>query len=235
VFRGSRVYVSRAKAKYKLNPEAGGASTSAGVQNYQDLEGYMKMPERIIIFAALATVLTAGQSYADCVTSHDVTGTVTTSGPSSDYAFTVTNGCAGDHELTGFYLPYFTDADISDIVAPTGWSYSIDTSDNLFGLANAGVIDFTAGTPLVGFSFASGFGYTSNYSGVEGPDAISLTTNGVNSTVFGDPPIPGSPDALAALRTTTVPEPSTVALLAIALCAMVPGLAGWGRVSRLCD
>jgi hypothetical protein len=184
----------------------------------------MKLPERIIIFAALAAVLTAGQAYASCIANPDVTGTVTASGLTYDYAYTVTNGCVGDHEVTGFYLPYFTDADISDIVVPTGWSYSIDTSDNLFGLANAGVIDFSTGTPLVGYSFASGFGYTSNYAGVEGPDAISLTTNGVNSTLFGDPLIPGSPDTLAALGNTTVPEPSTVAFLAIALCAMVPGL-----------
>jgi hypothetical protein len=43
---------------------------------------------------------------------------------------------------------------------------------------------------------------------------MSLTTNGVGSTVFGDPLIPGSPDTLAALSEASAPEPSTSALLA---------------------
>jgi hypothetical protein len=200
------------------------ARNSAGVKNSQHLEGYMKLPERILIFAALAALLTAGQVYATCVANPEVSSMVTASGQTYDYAFTVTNGCLGSQETTGFYLPYFTDAGISNIVVPTDWSYSIDPSDNLFGLANAGVIDFTTSNPLVGYTYASGFGYTSNYTGVEGPDAVSLTTNGVNSTLFGDPLIPGSPDTLAALGSTTVPEPSTAALLAIAFLALVPGL-----------
>jgi len=104
----------------------------------------------------------------------------------------VTNGCVGDHEVTGFYLPYFTDADISDIVVPTGWSYSIDTSDNLFGLANAGVIDLVQ-APARRLLLCQRLWIHVELRRCRGPDAISLTTNGVNSTLFGDPLIPEAP------------------------------------------
>lgn len=180
---------------------------------------------KIIFVVALAAALTAGQAYALCVASTDVTSTVTPSDSSYIYDFSATNGCHGNDQplLTDFFLPYFSDAGISDIVVPAGWSYSIDTGDNLFDLANAGVIEFESATPL-GYSFTSGFSYTADYTGIEGPFAMSLTTNGVPSTLFGDPMIPGSPDAVAALGGTSVPEPSTTAVLGIPLCAMMLGL-----------
>jgi hypothetical protein len=182
---------------------------------------------KIIFVVALAAAFTAGQAYAICAANTDVTSIVTPSDLSYTYAFSVFNGCVGVNQtqplLNDFFLPYFSDAGIGDIVAPTGWSYSIDTSNNLFDLSNAGVIEFEAATPL-GYNYATGFSYTANYAGINGPFAINLTTGGVPSTLFGDPLIPGSPDAVAALGGTAVPEPSTTALLAIALCAMMLGL-----------
>lgn len=180
---------------------------------------------KIIFVVALAAALTSGHAYALCVASTDVTSVVIPSGSSYTYDFSATNGCHGNVQplLTDFYLPYFSDAGISDIVVPAGWSYSIDTGDNLFDLANAGVIEFESVTPL-GYSFPSGFSYTADYAGINGPFAMTLITDGVPSTLFGDPLIPGSPDAVAALGGTAVPEPSTTALLGIALCAMMLGL-----------
>ena len=180
---------------------------------------------KIIFVFAFTAALTTGQAYALCVASTDVTSVVIPSDLNFTYDFSATNGCRIDDQplLTNFFLPYFSDAGISDIVVPTGWSYSIDTSDNLFDLANAGVIEFESATPL-GYSFPSGFSYTADYAGIDGPFAMTLITDGVPSTLFGDPMIPGSPDAVAALGGTAVPEPSITVPLAIGLCAMMLGL-----------
>jgi hypothetical protein len=175
-----------------------------------------------LVFAAALTVTHA---YALCVVGDSVTSTVTPSGSTFVFDFSVLNGCNTVNQpfLNDFFVPYFSDAGISNIIVPDGWIDTIDTEDDLFGLAGAGVIDFEATTPL-GYSFTSGFSYTADFDGVEGPFAMSLTTNGVGSTVFGDPLIPASPDTLAALSEASAPEPSTSALLAFGLFSMVPRL-----------
>jgi hypothetical protein len=180
---------------------------------------------KIIFVAALAAALTAGQAFGLCDADRDVESAVIASDSSYTYDFFVRNGCHGNVQplLTDFFLPYFSDAGISDIVVPDGWSYSIDTGDNLFDLSNAGVIEFASATPL-GYSFPDGFSYIADYAGIPGPFAMSLTTDGVPSMLFGDPMIPGSPEAIAALGGTAVPEPSTTVPLALALCGIMLGL-----------
>lgn len=170
---------------------------------------------KIILLLALAAALTAGRAHALCVASTDVTSVVIASDSSYTYDFSAVNGCHGNDQplLPGYYLPYFSDAGISDIVVPDGWSYSIDTGDDLFDLPNAGVIEFESATPL-GYAFPAGFSYQADYAGIDGPFAMSLTTDGVPSTLFGDPLIPGSPEAIAALGSAAAPEPSTTIPLA---------------------
>jgi hypothetical protein len=179
----------------------------------------------IFLVAVLFAALTTGQARAICVTSTDVTSTVTPSGSIFTYDFSVLNGCRINDQplLADFFLPYFSDAGVSDIVVPDDWSYSIDPSDDLFDLSNAGVIEFESATPL-GYSYTSGFSYAADYGGIEGPFAMSLTTDGVSSTLFGDPLIPASPDAVSALGTAAVPEPSTTAPLILGLCIVINSL-----------
>ena len=172
-----------------------------------------------ILIATFAAIFTAGHAYAICAENTDVFSTVAQNGPDFTYDFSVFNGCVGFSNqpqplLEAFFLPYFSDAGITDIVVPSGWSYSIDTGDDLFGLANAGVIEFDPPAPF-GYDGFSGFSYISQYGGVDGPFAIERDTG----TLFGDPQIPGSPETIAALAAAT-PEPSTTALLALGLCAI---------------
>ena len=150
------------------------------------------------------------------------------------------NGCDPDHQpfLTDFYIPYFSDAGIADIVLPPPntttfapsvitWTDTIDPDDDLFDLAGAGVIDFQVtatpeieaspgqDAPGVGYYFASGFSFTAPFAPVDGPYAILEAlppTYTTTTTLFGDPSIPGSPDTIAALAGAT-PEPGTPALL----------------------
>jgi len=200
----------------------------------------MKMHAGIIL-AALSAAFVTGQARALCVASSTVTSIATLTAPSLwTYNFSVQNGCQTVSQpfLTDFYIPYFSDAGISDIVLPAPdttsttstitWTDTIDPSDNLFNLAGAGVIDFQvtatpelegsegADAPGVGYYGATGFSFTTPYAPVEGPYAIlqalppSYTTT---RTLFGDPGIPGSPDTIAALAAAAVPEPGTTALL----------------------
>jgi hypothetical protein len=138
------------------------------------------------------------------------------------YGVSISNsgGCltSGDR----FAVPYFTDAGITNINSPTGWTYTIDNVDT-FGLGfGAETLRWAAGG---GFSIPvggnlSGFGYTASYGAVKGPFSVSDGRR----TVFGDPAIPGSPNALAAglkQETTAVPEPSGGAFLSSLLVAGV--------------
>src|SRR5208337_4512513 len=175
-----------------------------------------------VILATAFAVLTAGQAYAICIASTGVTSV--TPEPSGTFEYLVSNGCNSVDQplLDDFFLPYFSDAGISDIVVPTGWTYSIEASNNVFNLLGAGAIEFDA-IPPVGY-FTEDFSYTASYdTGIEGPFLMDLTKDGNNYQVSGDPLIPASPDAVAALGGAAVPEPSTTALLAIGLCAIVLG------------
>jgi len=178
----------------------------------------MKLP--VVILAAAFAVLTASHAYALCIASTGVASV--TPEPSGTFEYFVSNGCNTVDQplLDNFFLPYFSDAGISDIVVPDGWTYSIEASNNVFNLPGAGAIEFDA-SPAVGY-FTDDFSYTASYSaGIEGPFLMDLTKDGNSYQVSGDPLIPASPEALNALGGATVPEPSITALLAIGLCAIV--------------
>ncbi|HEX3865752.1 MAG TPA: PEP-CTERM sorting domain-containing protein [Gemmatimonadaceae bacterium] len=189
-----------------------------------------------------------------CAAGTVVNGNVTATGPGVwTYYFSVLNGCVPNHQplMTDFFLPYFSDAGLSNFVLPPEddqtfngsvvWTYSIDPNDDLFGLPDAGVIDYHVTVtppfevlpdqtePGVPYYGASGFSFTADYGAIEGPYAIQLIPyddgNYVGTQyVFGDPPIPASPLAIAALgATTATPEPSTLTLLATGCLVMGAG------------
>ena len=200
----------------------------------------MKMHAGVFL-AAVSAMFVPGQARAICVANSSVFGTVSLTAPSLwTYNFSVQNGCAPDHQqfLTDFYIPYFSDAGIGNIVLPAPdttsttsnitWTDTIEPNDNLFNLAGAGVIDFQVtatpeieaspgqDAPGVGYYFATGFSFTAPFAPVEGPYAIMQAlppTYTTTTTLFGDPGIPGSPDTIAALAGTAAPEPGTIGLL----------------------
>ena len=211
----------------------------------------MKTDGRILLAAAVIGVAAAGQAWATCAIDSFVSDySVTQNGPTWTYVYSVQNGCATNRQplLTDFYVPYFTDAGIANITVPMPdnsaqppitWTYSINASDDLFGLGpDAGVLDFrvtslTDVSPIqmlvgVGYYESSDFSFTSSYAPVKGPYAMLQTAydGGLydsSTMLFGDPSIPGSPDTIAALS-GTAPESGTMALLALGLCAMAPAL-----------
>jgi hypothetical protein len=205
----------------------------------------------ILLAAAVIGVAAAGQAWALCAVDSFVSdSSVTQSGPTWTYVYSAQNGCAPNHQqlLTDFYIPYFTDAGIANITVPAldnsalppiTWTYSIDASDDLFGLGpGVGVIDFQVTSltevspiqtlPGVGYYASNDFSFTSSYAPVKGPYAMLQTAydGGLynsSTMLFGDPSIPGSPDTIAALS-GTAPEPGTMALLALGLCVIAPAL-----------
>jgi len=168
-----------------------------------------------------------------------VTDTVSPINASSwQYSFTITNmgwwrssnpEYSDSVRIVDYQLPYFSDAGITSINAPTGWSWRIDSHDvfNLgngaqtlewyatsvsYGIAGSTSVFFqgnTAGDTLGGFSYVAAF------APVKAPFNATFQAPFV---VSGDPALPGSPDALAAgltnpLPVTGVPEPETYAML----------------------
>jgi hypothetical protein len=200
------------------------------------------MALRLVLAAGFA----AGQGYALCVASSSVFGTPVQDDPVTwTYNFSVINGCAFANQpfMTDFYIPYFPDANITNIVVPPPdttsttstitWTATIDPTNNLFNLTGAGVIDFQVtatpqlqpqpgvNAPGVGYYGVSGFSFDSSFAPVEGPWAMLqyLPPNyTMTTTLFGDPSIPGSPDTIAALQGVQSPEPGTAALVGLLLC-----------------
>lgn len=159
---------------------------------------------------------------------------VTGSASSWNYSYTVTNttDCyltcdAGTWygELTSisqFALPFFTDAGISAIASPTGWSSQVAAND-LFNLGNGTktiiwTADSTSTSILVGNTL-SGFGYQANYSAGKGPYQITQVRGAI---ALGDPAIPLSPLAQTAgiQPMTMVDEPASSAMLIAGLGLM---------------
>jgi PEP-CTERM motif len=207
----------------------------------------MKKIGRTFFLATLLGTALSGRAQALCATDSFVRTTVTQIDATSWlYSFAVQNGCRPNHQqlMTDFYLPYFADAGITNIVVPDpdvtsttstiAWTAAIEPNNDLFGLENAGVIDFhvtvtpelevepNVFAPGVGYYGTTGFSFTANFAGVEGPDAILQIPfdNGAytgTTLLFGDPAIPGSPLTIAALAVTATPEPGTMTLMAIGL------------------
>ncbi len=204
----------------------------------------MKLSGGTVLATALTAIFAAVPAYGTCAADTAVFGTATQTGVATwTYDFSVLNGCAFNQPfLTDFYIPYFADAGIANIVVPPPdtttttstitWTDTIEADNDLFDLAGAGVIDFQVSAtpeleagpdqsaPGVGYYGASGFSFTSDFAPVDGPYAILqyLSPDYVNTTtLFGDPSIPGSPDTIAALDAAAAPEPGTVVLLGVGL------------------
>ena len=192
---------------------------------------------------AAAMMLVSTNASALCFfSSQTPTSTVTAEGPGSyAYAYTVSGeqgSCplfygSAPYVVNAFEVPYFTDAGITDIHAPTGWSYSIDATDT-FGLgsgaetlvwtaaAGYGVQPITSTLPA---GSLSGFGYTSSYGSVYAPGALVVGSFPLDIV---DPALPGSPEALAAgLLPTSFPSASAVPEPSVLLTM----LAGLGMVA----
>ncbi len=118
-----------------------------------------------------------------------------------------------------FYLPYFSNAGISDISSPSGWSYALEPGNDLFGLGSgAGVIHWFAfeGQGLDLDATLSGFQFTSVVTDIMDASFSLGYVNG--SDAVGTTSIPGSP----------VPIPAAIWLFVSGLF----GLSGLAR-SRL--
>lgn len=173
------------------------------------------------------------------------------------YSFSITNLSAvspafGSTDLiTGYELPYFTDSAISSIHAPTGWSYQIESTtpflfngvnspgtlkwfaiSNIYGIKSGGSTSISL--PSVTPETLSGFSFSSAFAPVKSPFTADHIFGTFSFTSFGDPGLPGSPDAMnAGLRTpypatplsSNVPEPGTLALFGLGLL----GLSGLRR------
>jgi hypothetical protein len=207
----------------------------------------MRILKPLLLGAWFMGFAVSGQLWAICSAGSGVFDySITETNSIWTYQFSVENGCAPGHQqlLTDFYIPYFSDAGIANITVPaldnatnppTTWGYTINPTDDLFGLgAGVGVIDFEVTSlaqvavstylPGVGYYGSSDFSFTSPYAPVKGPYAI-LQTNydgglyNTSTTTFGDPSIPGSPQTLAAL--SSAPEPGTFFLSALGVCFSV--------------
>ena len=124
--------------------------------------------------------------------------------------------------ISQFALPFFTDAGISAIASPTGWSSQVAAND-LFNLGNGTktiiwTADSTSTSILVGNTL-SGFGYQANYSAGKGPYQITQVRGAI---ALGDPAIPLSPLAQTAgiQPMTMVDEPASSAMLIAGLGLM---------------
>lgn len=125
-----------------------------------------------------------------------------------------------------FAIPYFDDAGITNILSPSDWSYSISSND-LFSLGfGAKAIVWQAITANAGIALGAtlgGFGYEAGFEPGKGPYSFTL---GNNTTTYGDPNIPLSPNAVAAGITSlnSVPEPEHYWLALVAIAALAPRL-----------
>jgi hypothetical protein len=153
------------------------------------------------------------------------------------------NGSSYSSPLVRFTVPYFADSGITNITAPVGWSYAIYAEDS-FNLPGSKTLTWS-GSVLVSGSpcnipgngnpncIASaiqpgetgvGFGFdTPLPAAAKAPYRSDFYTQVTPYTFYdlGDPPIPASPQALAAgLQPLPVPEPATWALWLLGAAAL---------------
>jgi hypothetical protein len=190
-----------------------------------------------------AAAMVLGSSSATATCSIQTAAPASTVTPDSagtyDYGYAVqavTGSCVDIHGsasyvIDAFEVPYFTDAGITNIVAPSGWTAAVVDTDTFNLGSGAETLVWTAAT---GFGiqpdsvFASpsaplaGFGYTALYGSAYAPAGLVLGS--FQDLDIVDPALPASPSALTAglqlasfPSLSAVPEPST-------LLAMLAGL-----------
>ena len=193
----------------------------------------------------------ASQAHAFCVkpSAPSAVSTVTAKTDNTfDYLVTASGGSTGwgcaasslptqdtPGFMSDFYLPYFSDMGIKDVTvngyggfASIAWTYDLEAGNDLFGIGG-GVMHFaTLDRPAMLDMFGNSVevGFNALYAGTKGPfqQALFDPATGVSRAYSGDPLIPGSPMTIKALNpaAATVPEPASLALLALAalgLCA----------------
>ena len=153
-----------------------------------------------------------------------VSDTVTQTGPSSwDYQFSVANSVPSGPVPPGLILslvvPYFADAVFTNITDPASWTHSVinvspfhDSLTKAYPSVTQELVWSTQGAPIMPGQSLSGFGFTAAYGPVKGPYMLAGT--GYPQVI--DPPIPGSPNTIAAGFTQSlapIPEPETYALM----------------------
>jgi hypothetical protein len=191
----------------------------------------MKMKTRAAMAAAAMACALGGWSAGAQAEVREVTpsatATVTDDGDGTfTYGVVVTGngGEIGDTQfLLDFYLPWFPDMGIANVATSPEWTYSVDPSDNMFGIGG-GVMRFQFYDADYGYVQAN-LSFQADYVGVEGPyhSVLADTVTGGTVQIWGDPLIPASPETLQAL--SAVPEPAEAA-------SMLAGLGLLGVVAR---
>ena len=129
----------------------------------------------------------------------------------------------GQASVVSLVVPYFSDAGISNITDPSNWTHSIiavtPTSDLLtqaYPKVTQELVWSTTGAGVTPGQSLSGFGFTASYGPVKGPYLLGESYYQRPLSKLIDPPIPGSPNTIAAGFTQSlapIPEPETYSLM----------------------
>ncbi len=211
------------------------------------------MSRSIFLCSALVLGLSTGAGAVTTLPapSGTVTSSVTALGNGSwSYQYTVSyDGFGSDGDaLVSFDIPYFSDAGITAVTAPAGWSWSFESVGAPDGTSGWGgtalwqdpadpnfqgaASPFTTGGQVLHWYAAAGgiglggglggFGYEASYPGTKAPHQLEFSTLfGGDLLVTGDPLIPDSP------ALTAVPLPAPLWLAASSLFGLL--LLGAGR------